>query len=124
MNAQALVDIYTSWLRDQISCQQIGEYCEMTLPYLDSINDYIQIYARQYGDDILFTDGGATISALEVEGFWLEPNRMPALKSLLKRYGVQLDGNALTIRVPTNNFAPRLHMLIQVILKTCERRFT
>ena len=59
MDIQTLIDEYAAWLRSEITFQQVGEYYEITAPYLDSANDYLQIYVRQEGDEILFSDDGA-----------------------------------------------------------------
>ena len=69
MDIQTLIDEYAAWLRSEITFQQVGEYYEITAPYLDSANDYLQIYVRQEGDEILFSDDGMTIRNLEMNGF-------------------------------------------------------
>lgn len=54
LNIQKLIDDYAQWLKNEISFSKIGEYYEITTPYLDNANDYLQIYVRQVGNDILF----------------------------------------------------------------------
>ena len=41
MNIQKLIDDYTSWLRSETAFDKIGEYYEITTPYLDNANDYL-----------------------------------------------------------------------------------
>ena len=55
MNIQKHIDDYTSWLRSETAFDNIGEYHEITTPYLDNANDYLQIYVKQDGNDIFFT---------------------------------------------------------------------
>lgn len=40
---QKLIDDYVVWLRDKTSLRQIENWVEITTPYLDRQNDYIQI---------------------------------------------------------------------------------
>ena len=43
---QALIDRYVAWLKDKTSLRQIDDWIEITTPYLDRHNDYLQIYAK------------------------------------------------------------------------------
>lgn len=54
MDIQKLINDYTEWLRKEISFDKIGEYYEITAPYLDSANDYIQLYVKQIDNEIFF----------------------------------------------------------------------
>ena len=64
MDIQRLIDDYTSWLKSEITFDKIGEYYEITTPYLDNANDYLQIYVKQDGNEIYFTDDSATIQEI------------------------------------------------------------
>ena len=44
---QTLLDQYMKWLKDKTALRQIEDWVEITTPYLDRHNDYIQIYARR-----------------------------------------------------------------------------
>jgi hypothetical protein len=44
---QGLIDKYLAWLKDKTSLRQIDDWVEITTPYLDRHNDYLQIYAKQ-----------------------------------------------------------------------------
>ena len=46
MDIQRLIDDYTQWLRKEIQFEKVGEYYEISTPFLDSANDYIQFYVR------------------------------------------------------------------------------
>ena len=56
MDIQNLIDEYAIWLKSEISFDKIGDYYEITTPYLDNANDYLQIYVKQEGDDLYFSD--------------------------------------------------------------------
>ena len=117
MDIQKLINDYTSWLRNEITLDKIGEYYEITTPYLDSSNDYLQIYVRQDGESIFFTDDGATIQNLKMCGFQFTPVRKELLQRTLRQYGVELNGNELTTKSQIKDFAQKKHLFIQAILR-------
>lgn len=117
MDIQKLIDEYAAWLKSEITFERIGEYFEITTPYLDNANDYLQIYVRQEGDDIYFTDDSATIHGLKMSGFQFTPNRKAHLQRILNQYGVRLDGDELITKAPIKSFAQKKHLFIQAILR-------
>lgn len=46
MEIKQLIDDYIHWLKKEITFEKIGEYYEITTPFLNSANDFIQIYVR------------------------------------------------------------------------------
>lgn len=53
---EELIDQYTAWLRDKTATRQVTpDWVEITTPYLDRHNDYLQIYARQQNGHFLLT---------------------------------------------------------------------
>lgn len=114
---QRLLDDYLAWLRDKTSLRQIDEWVEITTPYLDRHNDYIQIYAGKVNGGFVLTDDGYTIDDLEQCGCKLESSkRQDLLKMTLNGFGVQLHDNALEVHASHDNFALRKHNLVQAIL--------
>ena len=65
---RALLDDYATWLRDKTSLRQVSDWVEITTPYLDRHNDYIQIYAKRTDGGLVLTDDGYTIDDLEQSG--------------------------------------------------------
>lgn len=55
MEIKQLIDDYIHWLKKEITFEKIGEYYEITTPFLNSANDFIQIYVRIDKDIIFFT---------------------------------------------------------------------
>ena len=41
-----LKEQYVKWLDDEISVKKIEEYLQITSPFLDRFNDYLQVYAK------------------------------------------------------------------------------
>ena len=67
-NVEALMDSYYAWLRDKTAWKRHDKWTEITAPYLDRNNDYLQLYLRQEGDGYVLTDDGSTIDGLLAEG--------------------------------------------------------
>lgn len=117
MDIQTLIDEYAAWLKREITHQKIGEYYEITAPYLDNANDYLQLYVRQEGDEILFSDDGMTIHNLEMNGFQFTPARKKYLKHILMQYGVEERKGELRAKAPVKGFAQKKHLFIQAMLR-------
>ncbi len=117
MDIQKLIDEYAAWLKSEITFEKVGEYYEITTPYMDNANDYLQIYVRQEGNSIYFTDDCATLHNLKMGGFQFTPNRKEHLQKILRQCGVQLKGEELIANVPISGFPQKKHLFIQAILR-------
>lgn len=116
-DVQRLLDAYHAWLRDKTVLRQVDSWVEITTPYLDRHNDYIQIYARRQNGSFVLTDDGYTLDDLEQSGCKLESRkRQELLRMTLNGFGVQLEGKALQVHASPENFALRKHNLIQAVL--------
>lgn len=124
MDMNRLIDDYLGWLRSEISFEQCGEYYEITTPFLDNANDYLQIYVKQADQEIHFTDDCATMRSLDIQGLRMTPKRRKQLGQILKQYGVELSGDELIAKAPMNQFAQKKHMFIQAMLKVNDLMFT
>lgn len=114
---QGLMDAYHVWLKDKTALRQVGQWTEITTPYLDRHNDYIQIYAKKTNGGVILTDDGHTIDDLELSGCKLESRkRQDLLKMTLGGFGVQMDRTALQVHASPDNFALRKHSLVQAML--------
>jgi len=114
---QKLLDDYRAWLKDKTQLRQIDKWVEITTPYLDRHNDYIQIYASKSNGGFLLTDDGYTINDLEQSGCKLNsPKRQDLLQMTLNGFGVQLKDNRLEVNASADNFSLRKHNLLQAVL--------
>lgn len=114
---ERLLDSYHSWLRDKTVLRQVSDWVEITTPYRDRHNDYIQIYAQRANGGFVLTDDGSTIDDLEQNGCKLESRkRQDLLRMTLNGFGVHLEGNALQVHASADNFALRKHNLVQAML--------
>lgn len=116
-DVQKLLDRYTAWLHEKTKVRQIEDWVEITTPYLDRHNDYLQIYAQQHNGGVLLTDDGYTLEDLRQSGCNIDtPKREALLKMTLNGFGVQLRNNALQVHAGEQNFSLRKHNLVQAIL--------
>lgn len=114
---QRLLDDYHAWLKDKTALRQIDQWVEITTPYLDRHNDYVQIYAKKANGSLILTDDGHTIDDLEQSGCRLESRkRQDLLNMTLRGFGVQRDAKALQVHASPDNFALRKHNLVQAML--------
>lgn len=114
---ERLVENYWRWLRDKTALRSVNQWTEITTPYLDRHNDYLQIYVRPENGGYLLTDGGETLLDLEHSGFTLDsPKRQVILKTVINGFGIEENRKELQVHATTDNFALRKHNLIQSIL--------
>ena len=114
---ERLLDEYRAWLRDKTVLRQVEDWVEITTPYLDRHNDYVQIYAKKDNGGFILTDDAYTIGDLEMSGCKIEtPKRQGLLQMTLNGFGVQLRDKALEVHASPDNFAVRKHSLLQAIL--------
>lgn len=116
-DVQKLLDDYVAWLRDKTLLREVADWVEITTPYLDRHNDYVQIYARKLNGAYVLTDDGYTLEDLEQSGCKLNSaKRQELLKMTLNGFGIQLHGSALEVKATPDNFALRKHNLVQAML--------
>ena len=116
-DVKAQMDRYWAWLRDETVIRELGEWTEITTPYLDRHNDCLQIYARRIDGGYLLTDDGCVLDDLEQSGCKIEgPRREALFRTTLNGFGVQVNGNVLEVRASADDFALRKHNLVQAML--------
>ena len=112
-----LVDRYQAWLKDRTALKQVNGWTEITTPFLDRHNDYVQIYAKREDGGLVLSDDGHTLNDLLASGCALDsPRRQAILQTTLNGFGVKLDHSALVVRATADNFPLRKHNLIQAML--------
>lgn len=124
MDMKKYIDEYVNWIKSEISFVKIGEYYEITTPYLDSCNDYLQIYVKQDNDTIFFSDDSAILNNLKMRGLQLTPSRKKQLNNILLQFGVILDGTELTLKSSIKEFPFKKHMFVQAMLRISDLYMT
>ncbi len=114
---QKLLDQYLAWLKDKTSLRQVKDWIEITTPYLDRHNDYMQIYVKRENGSFVITDDGYTIEDLRMSGCELESKkRKDLLNMTLNGFGVKLINDELVVHASPDTFALRKHNLVQAML--------
>lgn len=115
---KTLMDQYWAWLRDKTVLREVNDtWVEVTAPYLDRHNDYIQFYVRRDNGGFILTDDSHTIQDLRNSGCDLKSaRRQELLKTTLRGFGVELQGDTLVVKATSETFAQKKHDLVQVIL--------
>jgi len=115
---EQLTENYFTWLKDKTMLKQLHDnWVEITTPFLDRHNDYIQIYIKQEQNQLVLTDDGYTIADLKQSGCFLESEkRKRILQITLNGFGVLRKENELIVYATPKNFSLKKHNLIQAIL--------
>ncbi len=70
-----LMDQYVAWLKEKTSLREINGSVEVTTPYLDRHNDYLQFYIKRNKNVFVLTDDGYIISDLKHSGCKLDTDK-------------------------------------------------
>lgn len=118
IDAIKLKEQYVNWLNEELKFNRINNYIEITSPFLDRYNDYLQVYVNiSSPDNIYITDDGATINNLKMSGIdFKSSKRLELLNSFLKKYGIKHIDDELTISTSIKNFPQKLILLTQAML--------
>jgi hypothetical protein len=114
-----LVDSYLAWIKRTVRAELLEDnITELTTPFLDRHNDYLQVYAEQQSPDrYLLTDDGYIIAELKSSGVEKRgPRREELLAELVSGYGVKIHGSELQTEATSKNLGQRVHNLIQAML--------
>lgn len=113
-----LIQSYIDWLKQKINYKEVNGNYEITTPFVNHMNDYIQIYLKRDADDrILITDDGETIKNLEMEGLeFSTPSRKKELEVILNGFGITVNDYELTTYATSQTFPMRKHNFIQAVL--------
>lgn len=113
-----LMTQYFDWLKEQANATKIGEYYEINSPFLDSQNDFIQLYVKFENNKVYFTDDGFTINSLIQRGLNLTSRRIQQIKNTIAQFGITLeDKTCLVAEASAHNPEQRMHMFIQAMLR-------
>ena len=92
MEIQDLIDEYINFIKKGISYRKLETGYEITTPFLNDCNDHIQIYVQDIEkEQIIFSDGGDTLSYLSEIGVSYTGNRKNIIQAALRSYGVEID---------------------------------
>lgn len=104
------LEVYSSWLKQNMSQRDNDGVISLVLPYLDKDNDFIEIYIVKEENGFTLTDDGETLNSLEMEGVSFSKDS-EKLNSILDSFGVLREENELIVKCQFNELALKIHML-------------
>ena len=118
MDIKEMIDNYANWLKNKISIEKIGEYYELTTPFMDRFNDYLQLYVKKDKDDsITLSDDGYIIDNLISSGFSMKSEkRRFMLEKIIQNHSLKLEGNVIIGNATKTTFPQKKHQMIQAML--------
>lgn len=113
----ALLDDYTSWLRKSSAVERVGEWNEVTLPFLDCSGDDLVFYVRiDRSNSVAFTDDGYTFATLNHKGVSITEKRLERMQCLARRYGVSITNKGEVTLDAEDSYANALNRYAQALL--------
>ena len=121
-----LIAVYISWLKDNTQTKEVGsQWVEITTPYLDRHNDFLQIYVKKDANNYLLTDDGYIINDLIASGCPIESQKRQELLMMTARgFGVSVNETNLSVKASANDFSLKKHSLIQAMMAINDLFFT
>ena len=120
LDANSFINTYITWLKQNTTALQLENgVVEISSPFLDRHNDYIQIYVVKDGDGgFILTDDGYTIADLELSGLnFNTTKRKEELQTILRGFGISLDDKkSMYCKCNQSNFPFKKHSLVQAVL--------
>ncbi len=114
------IDKQTDWIKNNSNLKfaNNSKVLEITTPFLDRHNDYIQLYIISKKKEIIISDDGFTYADLIMSGIVINSlDTKQNLGNILQNYGVGVrKNNELFITTKYNNLIENEHKLIQSIV--------
>lgn len=118
-NGEQVIQRYFDWLR-QISESYTYDdgVCEITLPFLNRLGTYLQVFVRKTDSGLMISDEGEIIGDLRFCGLDIDTNaRREMLNRILRSFSVRLEGkDELRTLASEDNLPHRLNELAQCML--------
>lgn len=116
---ESYLDGYLKFLKDKSYEEKISDdVTKLSLPFLNELDDYTEIYILKKDNEFIITDNGETISNLQFCGLELNTNsRKKVFQNIINSYNVLFEDNSLFIRANNNNLYLKKHLLFQCIAK-------
>lgn len=112
-----LIKDYTDWLHAETDVfPAMGEWKQIVTPFLKFNNDNIEVFFRTEMDgSVVYSDDQQTLRELEMAGLKLSKSRKAAINKVLFAYGVQLQGEELTVTAPSDKRENVLHRFLGAV---------
>ncbi len=118
-NGEQIVQQYTDWLCGEFSTNSYDSgVCEITLPFLNRLGTYLQVFVKRTDSGLIISDYGETIGDLRFCGLDIDTNaRREMLNRILHSFSVRLEGkDELRTLASEDNLPHRLNELALCML--------
>ena len=116
---------YLDWIKHNSSQTVIGDYSEITTPFVDAHNDQIQFYITKTDNGYLLTDDGYVINDLEMCGCDVKSKkRKQMMMQIAESIGVTIKDSCIIVEANEGDIARKQHIMIQAILKISDMFLT
>lgn len=123
----SFVEEYLRWLKENIVEKKLENCVEISTPFLDRHNDWIQIYVEQLENGQFYlTDDGYILNDLKNCGIDIKTeSRKKLLSDIINGFGVSVsESNELYAIADRSMFPQKKHMLIQCMMSVSDMYFT
>ena len=122
----SIVDEYLRFLKDQLKVHEVDDgWFAITTPFLNPLNDFIEIYIRNDNEKFTLTDGGETLHNLEILGGNINKKgrRKDIFESILRNHRIQFQDGELAVQAEFNNVARAKHNLLSAMVEILDLSF-
>lgn len=118
LNSEKLKESLIKWFQEEISINKVNTNLELTCPFLDRYNDYLQIYIKHIDEkNFILSDDGYIIENLKMSGIDMSTNRrQEMLQKFIKKYAIELRNNELSLKTDYESFPQKSMLLMQAML--------
>ena len=119
------IENYLAWIRSNSSQKRMGDFEEITTPFVDAHNDQIQFYISRAQNGFILTDDGYTLNDLAMCGCDVSSKKRKELISrIAESLGVAVKGDEIVAEATESDIACKQHMMIQAMLKISDMFMT
>jgi len=116
---------YLDWIKHNSSQVAIGNYSEITTPFVDAHNDQIRFYISKVNGGYLLTDDGYVINDLEMCGCDIKSKkRKQLMMQIAEAIGATIQNDCIVIEASDHDIARKQHIMIQAMLKISDMFLT
>lgn len=126
LNCAGLIAGYYEWLKKRTSWKMVNGAVEITTPFLNRHNDFIQLYiVKDPNGDFKLTDLGETIEDLECCGCDVSKGKRKSfLTQIVNGHGIYMDASELYVPFTAENFSEAKHSLVQAVMSIDDLFYT
>ncbi len=113
---EKLIHDFAKWVKDETQIEIKGDYAVIDTPFMDPLNDLIQLYLKKRdGDSWVLSDMGHTLQNLKLMEVKID-RVYPIIQEIRRINGVQLEDGEILTEFKTKDFAQKKFDLLNAII--------